>query len=418
MLDIKFIRENPEKVQEASKNKGIELNLHHLIEIDEKYREALMQLQTFQEERNSNNKETKGKPTDEQIVKGKELKEKMETIEKVVAELKEELDGWLGKIPNPAKADVKVGKNESENDVIKTVGKPKEFSFQPKDHLALGEALDMIDVERAAKTSGTRFYYLKNDAVLLEFALKQFAFETLIREGFTPILPPVLIKKESMQALGYMENGGEEDMYHLEKDDLYLVGTAEQSIVPMHKNEVFESSELPKRYVGFSPSFRREAGSYGKDTRGIIRVHQFDKVEMVSYVKTNEDDQELAYLLSLEEKFLQALDLPYQVIKMCTGDLGFPAAKKYDIEVWMPTQNKYRELTSVSTTTDFQARRLAIKYREQGKTDFVNILNGTVFSSRPIAVILENYQQEDGSVIVPEVLRKYMGKDVIKSSTK
>jgi seryl-tRNA synthetase len=278
----------------------------------------------------------------------------------------------------------------------------------------LGEKLDIIDVQRASKISGARFYFLKNDGALLEFALRELAFELLLKEGFIPVLPPVMIKTEVMKGLGYMENGGDEDMYVFEKDGLVLVGTAEQSIVAMHQDDTFEAKDLPKRYVGFSTCFRREAGSYGKDTKGILRAHQFDKVEMVSFVKQGEDDKEHEYLLSLEEKLLQALKLPYQVVKMCTGDLGFPAARKYDIEAWIPSENKYREITSASTTTDFQARRLNIKYREQNGTEFANILNGTAFSTRPIIAILENYQQEDGSILVPEVLQKYLNKKVIK----
>jgi seryl-tRNA synthetase len=222
-----------------------------------------------------------------------------------------------------------------------------------------------------------------------------------------------MIKTEVMKGLGYMENGGDEDMYVFEKDGLVLVGTSEQSIVAMHQDDTFDAKDLPKRYVSFSTCFRREAGSYGKDTKGILRVHQFDKVEMVSFVKQGEDDKEHEYLLLLEEKLLQALKIPYQVVKMCTGDLGFPAARKYDLEAWIPSENKYREVTSASTTTDFQARRLNIKYREDDQTQFVNILNGTAFSTRPIIAILENYQNEDGSVNVPEVLQKYLNKKKI-----
>jgi seryl-tRNA synthetase len=280
--------------------------------------------------------------------------------------------------------------------------------------LELGEKLDIIDVVRASKISGARFYFLKNDGALLEFALRELAFELLLKEGFIPVLPPVMIKTEVMKGLGYMENGGDEDMYIFEKDGLVLVGTSEQSIVAMHQDDVFDAKDLPKRYVGFSTCFRREAGSYGKDTRGILRAHQFDKVEMVSFVKQGEDNKEHEYLLSLEEKLLGLLKIPYQVVKMCTGDLGFPAARKYDIEAWIPSENKYREMTSVSTTTDFQARRLNIKYKEQNGTKYVNILNGTAFSTRPIIAILENYQQVDGSVLVPEVLQKYLNKKVIK----
>jgi len=269
-------------------------------------------------------------------------------------------------------------------------------------------------MERAAKVSGARFVYMKGDGVLLEFALVRFALDLLMHEGFIPVIPPTLIRKEAMQGLGYMEQGGAEDMYKLEKDGLVLVGTAEQSLVPMHMDEVFDKKDLPRRYVGYSSSFRREAGSYGKDTRGILRMHQFNKIEMVSFVAQEKDDKENDYLLSLEEKMFQALEIPYQVIKMCTGDLGFPAARKYDIEAWIPSQNKYREVTSVSTVTDFQARRLNIRYQDGGERKYVNVLNGTglAMSRTPIA-ILENYQQADGSIVIPKVLQKYLGKDKI-----
>lgn len=421
MLDIKFVRENAELVQNAAKAKKADVDIAHLLEIDKQRSDLHQIVQALQEERNALVKGITGKPTDEQIQKGKEIKEKLEKEEQQLNIVDEALQKLLLSIPNPAKSDVKIGKDESENDVVRTFKQPTTFTFTPKDHLELGEKLGIIDVERATKVSGARFAYLKGDAVLLEFALVQYAMEILMKEGFIPVVPPTLIKRETMQGLGYMENGGEEDMFSLARDDMFLVGTAEHSLVPMHMNEILDGKKFPLRYVGFSSAFRREAGSYGKDTRGIIRVHQFDKVEMVSLVETGKDDEENEFLLSLEEKLFQGLDIPYQVVKMCTGDLGFPAARKYDIEAWMPSQKKYREVTSVSTVTDFQARRLKIRYKKdlpagrQGEgTEFAYILNGTAFAiGRTIVAILENYQQEDGSVVVPEVLRKYVGKDVI-----
>ena len=408
MLDIKFIRENPELVTKGAASKGVTVELDALLVLDKKVRELTVAVQQLQQERNQAAK-------DRNIEKGKTVKVQLEQKEKEVKDLQEKLHTTLFTLPNLPKPDVKVGKDESENDVIRTWGEPTTFDFTPKDHLALGEALGIIDIERAAKVSGSRFAYLKGDGVLLEFALVQFALDMLLKEGFIPVLPPVLIKKETMQGLGYMENGGEEDMFHLADNDLLLVGTAEQSLVPMYKNEVLPKKDLPRRYVGYSPSFRREAGSYGKDTRGILRVHQFNKVEMVSFVEEGMDDQEHEYLLGLEEKLFQALKIPYQVIKMCTGDLGFPAARKYDIEAWMPGQNKYREVTSVSTVTDFQSRRLNMKYQDGNEKKYLNVLNGTAFAmSRTPIAILENYQQADGSVVVPEVLQKYMGKTILK----
>lgn len=440
MLDIKFIRENADLVQQGAKNKNVDVDVAQILEIDKNFRSISLEVQKLREERNKFTQTIKGKPSPEQLEQGKKIKEELDKKEKELKEQDEKLKVLLSGIPNLPKPDVKAGKNDTENEIIKTIGTPRSFNFAPKDHLELGELLDIIDVERAAKVSGARFYYLKNEGALLEFALVQLAFETLVKEGFTPILPPVLIKTEIMRAMGYMEKGGDEDMFILPKDDLVLVATSEQSIVPMHKDEVFNDKDLPKRFVGFSSCFRREAGSYGKDTRGIIRVHQFDKIEMVSYTKVGEDDREHEYLLSLEEKLLQALDIPYQVAKMCTGDLGFPAARKYDLEAWIPSQNKYRELTSTSTTTDYQSRRLNIRYRpakqdsegssaqnlteqnnlvaqgtlNQNKTEFVQILNGTAFSGRPIVAILENYQQEDGTVVIPEALQKYTGFSEIK----
>jgi len=407
MLDIKFIRENPEKIKQSAKDKGVDLDIDKLLKVEDQYRNLNIEIQKLREERNKAAKER-------DIEKGKEVKEKLEKQEDEFKNLESELHNLLGKIPNPAKPDVKTGKDESENDVIKTFGTPKKFSFTPKDHLAIGEHLGIIDMTSAAKVSGARFTYMKGDGALLELALVQFALEILIKEGFTPVIPPVLIKHDVMRSLGYMENGGDEDMFQLKDDGLVLVGTAEHSLVPMHKDEVLQKKDLPIRYVGYSPSFRREAGSYGKDTRGILRMHEFNKVEMVSFVEDGKDDEEHDFLLALEEKLFQALDIPYQVVKMCTGDLGFPVARKYDIEAWMPGQDKFREVTSVSTVTDFQSRRLNIKYQDGNEKKYANILNGTAFAmSRTPIAILENYQQEDGSVIIPEVLRKYMGKDKI-----
>jgi seryl-tRNA synthetase len=411
MIDINFIRQNPSLVQQKAKEKNIVVNIDHLLYIDTAYRQLSTEVQHLQSERNTYAKERN-------IEKGKEIKNILEKKEHDLTDLKEELRIELLKIPNLAHSDVKIGKDDSENDVIKTVGEKTVFDFPPKDHLDLGEALDMIDVKRAAKVSGARFAYLKGDLALLEFALVQFAMETLVKEGFTPVIPPVLIQKEITEGLGYWQAGGNEDYYFVndtgEKKEYYLVGTAEHAIVPMHKDEILQKKDLPKRYVGFSSAFRREAGTYGKDTKGILRVHQFDKVEMVSFVSEEDDDKEHDYLLSLEEKLFQSLEIPYQVIRMCTGDLGFPVARKYDLEAWMPGQEKYREVTSVSTVTDFQSRRLNIKYQDGNEKKFVHILNGTAFAiGRTIIAIMENYQQVDGSIFVPKVLQKYFGKEII-----
>lgn len=418
MIDVNVLLKDPEGVQKAALAKGITVDAKSIAALVNRFKEHLLDVQKLREERNEVVKKVqRSDPLSKQqyIEEGRKIKEQLDEREQAMKDLHDQMHALLASIPNPSKSDVKVGKDDSENDVVKTVGEQTKFAFKPKDHIELGEHLDIIDIERAAKVSGARFAYLKNDGVLLELALVQYAFATLMKEGFTPVIPPVLIKKDVMQGLGYMENGGEEDMFKLANDDLYLVGTAEHALVPMFKDEVLEGKKFPLRFAGFSSAFRREAGSYGKDTKGILRVHQFDKVEMVSFVKKGEDDTEHEYLLNIEEKFFQALDIPYQVAKMCTGDLGFPAARKYDIEAWMPAQNKYREVTSVSTVTDFQSRRLKIRYRDGDTTELAYVLNGTAFAiGRTIIAILENFQQEDGSVIIPEVLRKYIGKDIIK----
>lgn len=409
MLDIRFIRENPALVSRSAEDKKYPINIDHILEIDTAHRDLAVEVQTLREERNKYAKE-------QNIEKGKELKVILDKKEHALSALKEELDNELLKIPNLPKEDVKVGKSEEDNEIVRKHKEPTQFDFTPRDHLEIGEKLDLIDTENAAKVSGARFNYLTNEAALLEFALIQLAMKTLIKEDFTPIIPPVLVKTDVMRGMGYMEHGGDEDMFTLDKDGLTLVGTAEHSIVPRHQGETLQGKNLPLRYVGFSTAFRREAGSYGKDTRGILRVHQFDKVEMVSFVPEGEDDKEQEFLLSLEEKLFQSLDIPYQVVKMCTGDLGFPTSRKYDIEAWIPSQNKYREVTSVSTITDFQSRRLNIRYLDgKGEKEYAFILNGTAFAiGRTLIAILENYQTEDGSVVVPEVLREYVGKDKIE----
>lgn len=411
MIDIKIIREDPERIKKATAAKQIDPSIiDRLLDIDAKRRDITILVQDLRTKRNEIAK--LGQASEE----GKKIKEELKELESKQFDLDAEFAQLLGQVPNPAADDVKVGKNDTENDVVRTWGEPRKFEFNMKDHVELGESLGILDIERAVKVSGARFAYLKGDGVRLEFALMQYALETLSAEGFVPVVPPTLIKTESMKGMGYMEHGGAEDMYRLIEDDLVLVGTSEQAIGPMYKDELIDVTR-PHRYVGFSSCFRREAGSYGKDTRGILRVHQFDKVEMFSFTSEDESEREHEYLLSLEEQFLQGLGLPYQVIKMCTGDLGLPAARKYDLEAWIPTQNKYRELTSTSTCTDFQSRRLQIKYKDKGENKYVHMLNGTAFAiGRTIIAILENYQQDDGSVLIPEVLQKWMGKDRISIS--
>ncbi len=420
MLDINFIKENPEKVKEGLKRRLFK-DIDLVDDVISLYEEKKILQVDVEKLRGQKNKAADAKNIEE----GKKIKLELTSKESKLTELENNLEDVLSGIPNLPDEDISQGPEENKK-YIKKVGDPKKFDFKPKDHLDLGTSLGIMDVERAAKISGSRFAYLKGDGVLLEFALVNFALEKLIKESFTPILPPMLIKKEITDGLGYWSGGGNENYYYVldyDKDEggkelenpLYLVGTGEHSIVPMHKGEILEEKELPKKYVAFSSCFRREAGSYGKETRGIFRVHQFDKVEMVVFSKPEESEKVLKQMLIISEDLMQELGLPYQVVELAAGDIGFPSVKTYDIETWMPGQGNYRETHSISTTTDYQARRLNIKYKGNQGNIFIHILNGTALAiGRTIIAILENYQNSDGSITIPEVLRKWMGKDLIK----
>jgi len=409
MLDIKFIRENPEKVKEGCEKKNIECDIDKILELDEKKREFLQKIETLRAKQNKLQKDD--------IDEGKRLKGEIKELEPKLEDLEGGLSSLLTQLPNLPLPDVPVGKDESANVVLRQVGKIPKFDFEPKDHLELGESLNIIDVKRAVKLSGSRFGYVKREAALMEFALVQLAFEMTAKDGFVSIVPPVLIKPEAMHGMGYVDT--EEDLaerYFLEKDQLFLVGSSEQAIGALHAGEVFKESELPSRAIAFSTCFREEAGSYGKDTRGILRVHQFDKVELFSFCHPEKSREEHQFLVELEEKLWQALEIPYQVVQLSTGDMARPSASTIDIEAWMPGQDKYREVSSASNTTDFQARRLNIRFKnKEGKLEYVHMLNATGFPiGRTLIAILENYQQKDGSVRIPKVLQKYVGKSEIK----
>ncbi|MBZ1345377.1 MAG: serine--tRNA ligase [Candidatus Nealsonbacteria bacterium] len=430
MLDIKFIRENPKKVKEGCLKKGVKVDIDLLLEVDKKRRETLQDLEDIRAQKNKANKEiqqAKGQGEKSRVIlKMRELDKNSDRLTKTLKTLNEEFNDLMRRIPNLPQDDVPTGKDEKENVVLKEVGeKPKfaehplisrprstrAFDFKPKDYMEIAEKLDLIDVKRAGKVAGARFGYIKREAALIEFALVNLAFEVLVKEGFIPIIPPVMLKSEMAQGMGYLEQADKEEAYYLPKDDLYLVGTSEQSVGVMYANEVLEEKELPKRYVGFSTCFRREAGAYGKDTKGILRVHQFDKIEMFSFTKPEESRKEHKFFLEMEEGLMQTLKIPYRVLNICSGDLGRPASAKYDIESWMPGQNQYRETHSTSNCTDFQARRLNIRYKDKNnKLNFVHTVNGTAFAiGRILIAIIENYQQKDGSILVPEVLQKYTG---------
>jgi seryl-tRNA synthetase len=408
MLNIQYIRENPEKVKEGCKKRGFDCDVDRVLELDEQRRGLLQKVETLKAEHNKLGKED--------IVKARKIKGHIKELEPNLEEVQGGLHSLLTQFPNMPQDNVPVG-DESANVVMREHGKIPKFDFEPKEHLELGEELGVLDVERAAKVSGSRFAYMKADLALLEFALVDLAMKTAGKEGFVPIVPPVFVKGSMMQAMGYVDTPEDlAERYYFDKEELFLVGTAEQSVGPMHQGEVLKEKDLPKRYIAFSTCFREEAGSYGKDTKGILRVHQFDKVELFSFARPEESKEEHQFLVSLEEKLWQALEIPYQVVQLATGDMARPSSSTIDIEAWLPGQNKYREVTSASNTTDFQARRLNTRYKnKQGKLEYVHMLNATAFAiGRTLIAILENYQQKDGSVKIPKVLQEYVGKKELK----
>ncbi len=429
MLDIKFIRNNIEAVKKGCQSKNVEVDINRLLDVDSKRKELLQSIEEIQFQKNRANekiKESSKEEKDSIITEMRKLGDREDSLNKEFKEIDEEFRYLMLSIPNPPFDTVPLGKDDSENIVLRKEGERPEFTFDSRDYLEIAEGLDLIDVKRAAKVSGSRFGYLKGDIALMEFALIQLAMSITAEKGFIPVVPPVIIKPEMMERMGHIKrafNNPEkewegEDIFFLKDDPLLLVGTSEQSIGPMHADEIFDKKDLPLRYVGFSSCFRREAGSYGKDTKGILRVHQFDKIEMFSFCTPEDSVKEHQLLLSIEEEIMQKLGLHYQVINICTGDLGDPAASKYDIEAWMPGQGEYRETHSTSNCTDFQSRRLNIRYRSSEGLNFVHMLNGTAVPiGRMIIAIIENYQQEDGSVKVPEVLKSYIGKEIIKKET-
>ena len=414
MIDIKHLRENQKLYEKGFAKKHAEIDIPHILKLDEQYKEHLMKVEEYRAEKNKVSKliptlkdaERQAKIAEMKNVDVK-LKESEEQMNKLFVQLKVVTD----KIPNIPHESVPEGKDETENVVVKTHGKIKDFKFQPQDHQELGTFLDIIDIETGSKTSGARFYYLKNEAVQLEFALINWLLQKYIKKGFTPVTVPMLVKEEMMYATGFFP-ADRNEIYSVNpgEDNLFLVGTSEVTLAGLHMFKPIDEKDLPKRYIGFSSCFRREAGTYGKDTKGILRVHQFDKLEMFSFCHPEKSWEEHEFLLSIEEEILSELGLPYQVVNICGGDLGAPAAKKYDCEVWIPTQEKYRELTSCSNCTDFQARRGGIRYKNDKGTHFLHTLNGTAMAStRTLIAIIENYQKKDGSVEVPKVLQPFMG---------
>lgn len=420
MLDIKFIRENREKVKENCKLRNIECDIDCLLELDEKRRELIKKIDELKNEKNLLNEEMKNAADKEGFaVKGKDIKKKLETLTPESEETEKEWKKLLLKVPNMSHPDSPVGKDDSENREIERYGEPPKFDFEPKGHEDLMMALDLIDFERGAKVAGAKFYFLKNEAVFLEQALINYALDICLKDNFTPFTTPDLAKDDIMLGIGFNPRGEETQVYHVENTDLNLIGTAEITMGGYHKDETIIEDKLPLKYIALSHCFRTEAGSYGRHSAGLYRVHQFTKVEMFAYTLPEKSEEMHTYFKDLEVKIFQGLGIPFRVVDICTGDLGGPAYRKYDLEAWMTSRNDWGEVTSTSNTTDYQARRLNIKVkRTDGKKEYLHMLNGTVIAtSRALIAIIENGQQADGSVVLPEILRKWMpgNSEILKS---
>ena len=415
MLDIAFIREFPEVVKAGAKKKRMQVDVDRLLDVDRQRRALITEIERLRAERNRHSKKVSSVPPDERealLAETRAITAQLKHSETALAPLEEEFERLMLQVPNVPAPDVPEGLTDADNVEIRRWGELPAFAFAPRDHVELGETLDLIDIKRAVRIAGTRTYYLKNEAVLLELAVLRFTLDHMIRKGFTPMLVPHLVKDEAMIGTAYFP-GGEEQAYRLEKDGVNLIGTSEVPLTAYHCDEILNEAELPKRYVGISTCYRREAGTYGRDTHGIYRIHQFHKVEQVIISVADEQVSiaEHERIVRNAEEVLQALQLPYRVVNVCGGDLGAPQVKKFDIETWMPGRNAYSETHSASRFYDFQARRLKLRYRDrQGRVHYAHTLNNTVIASPRILIpLLEIYQQEDGSVIVPEVLRPYMG---------
>lgn len=412
MIDIKFLRENPDVVRASQKGRGEDVAIvDQILAIDEKRKAAISEFETLRAEQNTLSKSVGAAKGDEKaklLESAKALADKVKAADAKRAEVELEANA-LALIPsNILDPEAPIG-GEEDFRIIEHVGTPPTFDFDPKDHVELGKLLGAIDTERGAKVSGSRSYYLTGVGALLEFALVNYAIQSALKNGFTPVIPPVLVKPAAMEGTGFLGQAAE-NVYHLEKDEYYLVGTSEVPLAAMHMDEILSGDKLPIRYAGYSSCFRREAGSYGKDTRGIIRVHQFDKVEMFSFCRPEDAKTEHQRLLLWEKDFLNAMELPYRVIDVASGDLGSSANRKFDIEAWIPTQNAYREVTSTSNCTEFQARRLNVRYKDGDGTKTVATLNGTLVAiPRMIVAILENHQNADGTVNVPVALQPFLG---------
>ena len=412
MIDIKVLRESPDLVRASQSARGEDVTLvDRVIAADEIRRSAIVEFEALKAEQNALSKSigfAKGDEKAALLEKAKALSDAVKAAEGKKNTTEAEYKNIAMSLSNIVDKSAPVG-GEADFKVLEEVGRPREFNFTPKDHVELGKILGAIDVERAAKVSGARFYYLTGVGALLELALVNYAITSASKAGFIPVIPPVLVKPAAMEGTGFLGQAAE-NVFHLKDEDFYLVGTSEVALAALHMDEILDAKTLPIRYAGYSPCFRKEAGSYGKDTRGIIRVHQFDKVEMFSYCAIQDAEAEHQRLLNWEKDFLNAMEIPYRVIDVATGDLGSSANRKFDCEAWIPTQNAYREVTSTSNCSDFQARRLNIRIKTESATTPVATLNGTLVAiPRMIVAILENHQQSDGSVLLPKALQGLLG---------
>jgi seryl-tRNA synthetase len=417
MLDLKAIRDDPDRFRRALERRGAAEDVDRVLDLDERRRDLVQRVETLRAEQNRGSKSVASASPQERsalIESLRAVSEELRSLEPALAEIETSLSDAASRLPNVPDDSVPDGLSDEDNVEIRRWGEPRSFDFEPRDHVDLGRALSMIDIERGAKTSGSRFYYLTGAAVRLQFALVRYGLGFADAHRMTPVVTPALVRREAMFGTGFLPTD-EGQLYVTREDDLYLIGTSEVPLASFHAGEIFETGELPKRYLGYSPCFRREAGTYGKDTRGIFRVHQFDKLEMFSFVLPEASGQEHERLLSTEEEWVRSLELPYRVVNVCLGELGASAAKKYDIEAWFPGQGAYREITSTSNTTDYQARRLEVRVRTPAGNRPVHTLNGTLCAmTRTIVALMENGQQADGSVLLPPVLHGPFGAETIE----
>jgi len=417
MLEIRFIREHPQVIREDLSRRG-DLEkvswVDELLSLDSSWREAVTRTNELRERRNKLTHEVEylrksSTDSSKQIAEASAIADEIHKLEKQVDFSHERIDFILRRLPNVMDPSVPFGKDDADNVEVKRWGIPKEFGFEPKDHIDIAETLGLVDVERAAKVAGSRFYYLKNELVLLNYALIRYALDFLVRKGFTLIQPPYMIKREAVGGAVALSDF-EEMIYKVEDEDLYLIATSEHPLLAMHMDEILEGKTLPRRYAGVSPCFRKEAGAHGRDTKGIFRTHQFEKVEQFVFCKPEDSQKEHESLIARTEEFFQSLKIPYRIVNVCSGDLGTVAAKKYDLEGWLPGQGKFRELVSCSNCTSYQAVSAKVRYRDRTSdpTEFVHTLNSTlVASERVLIAIMENYQERDGSIIIPEALVPY-----------